>query len=110
MDKQSFSTIESKAKDKKRWQKEVSYEKDESMKKTAGIVLIYTAAILIMFSILFLFDIIRVDYAYTTAALGFLVYIVGLFLTREGKFTPYKIGMIVISMVLILFALMREVL
>ncbi len=78
------------------------------MKKTVGIVLIYSAAVLIMLSILFLFKIIRFDYAYTTAAFGFLLYIVGLFLTREGKLSPYKIAMIVISAVLIAVAIIRE--
>jgi hypothetical protein len=79
------------------------------MKKTLGIIFIYSAAVLIMLSILFLFKLIRMNYAYTTAAFGFLLYVVGLFLTREGKFTPYKIGMIVVSILLIFVALMREV-
>ena len=79
------------------------------MKKTIGIILIYSAALLIMLSILFLFEVIRVKYAYTTAAFGFLLYIIGLFLTRVGKFSAYKIAMIIISLVLIFFALVREV-
>ncbi|MFW6138772.1 MAG: hypothetical protein ACOC7U_06345 [Spirochaetota bacterium] len=78
------------------------------MKKTLGIILIYTAAVMIMLSILFLFEIISVDYAYTTAAGGFLLYIVGLFLTREGKFSVYKVVMIFISLILIFFALVKE--
>lgn len=78
------------------------------MKKTVGIVLIYSAAVLIMLSILFRFNIIRFDYAYTTAAFGFLLYIVGLFLTREGKLSPYKIAMIVISVILIVFAIWKD--
>ena len=80
------------------------------MKKTAGIVLIYAAAVLIMFSILFMFKVIRFRYVYSTAAFGFLLYVIGLFLTREGKFSLYKIAMIVISILLMFVALGRELL
>ena len=80
------------------------------MKRTIGIILIYTAAVLIMLSILFLFKIFPVSFPYTTAAFGFLLYIVGLFLTREGKMTVYKIVMVIISVLLILVAIAREVL
>ncbi len=62
-----------------------------------------------MLSILFLFKIIRVPFAYTTAAFGFLLYIVGIFLSREGKLSPYRIGMIVISLLLIVLAITREI-
>ncbi|RKX94798.1 MAG: hypothetical protein DRP84_06105 [Spirochaetes bacterium] len=79
------------------------------MKRILGIGFIYGAAILIMFSILFLFNIIRFNHAYSTAALGFLFYIAGVFLTREGKLTPYKIGMIVLAIVLIVLAIIREI-
>lgn len=78
-------------------------------KKTAGIILIYSAAVLIMLSILFLFKLIRVPFAYSTAAFGFLLYIVGMFLSREGKLSPYRIGMIVISILLIFLAITREI-
>ena len=80
------------------------------MKKTAGIVLIYAAAVLIMLSILFMFKVIRFRYVYSTAAFGFLLYVIGLFLTREGKFSLYKIAMIVISILLMFVALGRELL
>lgn len=80
------------------------------MRKTLGIVFIYAAAVLIMLSILFLFDVIPFDYAYTVAAAGFLCYIVGMFLTREGRFTLYKIAMIAIGALLIVYAIIREVL
>jgi hypothetical protein len=62
-----------------------------------------------MLSILFLFNFIKFDFAYTTAAFGFLLYIVGLFLTREGRFSAYKIGMIALSVGLIILAIVREV-
>jgi hypothetical protein len=78
------------------------------MKRTIGIALTYTAAVLIMLSILFLFDVIKVRYAYTTAAVGFFIYIISIFLTREGKFTIYKIIMIAIAVLLIFVALSRE--
>lgn len=78
-------------------------------KKTAGIILIYSAAVLIMLSILFLFRLIRVPFAYSTAAFGFLLYVVGMFLSREGKLSPYRIGMIVISLLLIFLAITREI-
>ena len=79
------------------------------MKRTIGIGLIYGAALLIMFSILFLFNVLKFNHAYSTAALGFLLYIVGVFLTREGKLTAYKIGMIVLAIVLIVLAIVREI-
>jgi len=79
------------------------------VKRILGIGFIYGAAVLIMFSILFLFNVIRFNYAYSTAALGFLFYIAGVFLTREGKLTPYKIGMIVLAIVLIVLAIIREI-
>jgi hypothetical protein len=78
-------------------------------KKTAGIIFIYCAAFAIMLSILFLFKVIRFRFAYTTAAGGFLLYIIGLFLTREGKLSPYKIAMVVLSFILIGVAVIREV-
>lgn len=78
-------------------------------KKTTGIIFIYSAAVFIMLSILFLFKIIRVPFAYTTAAFGFLLYVVGMFLSREGKLSPYRIGMIVISLLLIVLAITREI-
>jgi len=80
------------------------------VKKTVGIVLIYAAAVLIMLSILFMFKVIRFRYVYSTAAFGFLLYVIGLFLTREGKFSLYKIAMIVISILLMFVALGRELL
>jgi hypothetical protein len=79
------------------------------MKRTAGLILIYFAAFLIMLSILFLFKVVRMPYPYSTAAFGLLAYIVGLFLTREGgRFTPYKYAMIGVSVLLIVVALLRE--
>jgi hypothetical protein len=78
------------------------------MKKTIGIAFIYAAAVLIMLSILFMFKVLRFRYVYSTAAFGFLLYVIGLFLTREGKFSLYKILMIVISILLIFVALGRE--
>ena len=62
-----------------------------------------------MLSILFLFRIIRFPYAYTTAAFGFLVYIIGMFFSREGRLSAYKIAMIVIAAVLIFVAVFREI-
>lgn len=79
------------------------------MRKTVGIISIYLAAVLITLSIIFLFKIIRFNFAYTTAAAGFFLYIMGLFLTKEGKFSPYRIAMIVISLILIFVAILREV-
>jgi len=79
------------------------------MKKTVGVVFIYAAAVLIMLSILFLFNVIKIRYAYTTAAAGFSLYVAGQLLTKEGKFTPFKIVMIVVSLLLIFVALFREV-
>jgi len=79
------------------------------MKRTIGIVCIYTAAFLIMLSILFLFEVIRFRFAYTTAAFGFFLYIIGLFFTREGKFSFYKVIMVAISVFLIFIAVVREV-
>jgi len=78
------------------------------MRKTIGILFIYLAATLIMLSILFLFNILRFNYPYTIAAFGFLMYIVGLFLTREGKFSAYKIAMITIAVLLIFVAIVKE--
>jgi hypothetical protein len=43
------------------------------------------------------------------AAVGFLLYVVGLFLSREGKFSIYKIAMIVLAVLLIFLAITREV-
>lgn len=78
-------------------------------KRTLGIAFIYCAALLIMLSILFLFNVIRFRFAYTTAAVGFLFYVAGIFLTREGRLTAYRIAMIVVSLVLIGVAIAREV-
>ena len=78
------------------------------MKRVIGISFIYLAAVAIMFSIIFLFNVIKFDHAYSVAALGFLLYIVGVFLTREGKLTLYKISMIILAVVLILLALFKE--
>lgn len=78
-------------------------------KRTLGIAFIYCAALLIMLSILFMFNVIRFRFAYTTAAVGFLFYIIGIFLTREGRLTAYRIAMIVVSLVLIGVAIAREV-
>ena len=78
-------------------------------KKTLGIILIYTAAVCIMLSILFLFRFIPFRLPYTMAAVGFLVYVVGLFLSREGKFSPYKIAMIALAILLIILAVTREI-
>ena len=78
-------------------------------RKTVGIVLIYTAAVCILLSILFLFGLIPFRLPYTMAALGFLLYVVGIFLSREGKFSAYKIAMIVLSLLLIFLAVTREI-
>jgi len=79
------------------------------MKKIVGIVFVYIAAITIMFSVLFLFEVITFSHPYSVAAVGFLFYIVGVFLTREGKFSAYKIGMIVVAVILIFLAVYREI-
>jgi len=79
------------------------------VKRTIGIGLIYGASIFIMLSILFLFNVLKFNHAYSTAAFGFLLYIVGIFLTREGKLTVYKIGMIFLSIVLIFLAIIKEI-
>jgi uncharacterized membrane protein len=78
-------------------------------KKKLGIAFIYAAAVLIMLSILFLFNLIRFRFAYTTAAFGFLLYIIGILLTREGRLTAYRIAMVVVSVALIGVAIVREV-
>ena len=79
------------------------------MKKTIGIVLIYLAAVLIMLSVLFMVGVIDVRFKYTTAAFGFLLYVVGLFLTREGRMTVFRIGMVVVSVLLIFVSIIREI-
>ncbi len=79
------------------------------MKKTVGIVFIYCAAVLIMLSILFLFGVIDVRFRYTTAAIGFSLYVVGTFLTREGKLSPFKVVIVIVALLLILVSLAREV-
>ncbi len=78
-------------------------------RKTIGIIFIYAAAVCIMLSILFMFGILPFRLPYTVAAFGFLLYVVGLFLSREGKFSPYKIAMIVLAVFLIFLAITREV-
>ena len=78
-------------------------------RKTIGIVLIYTAAVCILLSILFLFGLIPFRLPYTMAAFGFLLYVVGIFLSREGRFSAYKIAMIVLSLLLIFLAVTREI-
>jgi uncharacterized membrane protein len=78
------------------------------MRKNVGIALIYLAAVLIMLSILFLFDVIPFRFAYTTAAAGFTCYVVGMFFSREGR-SPYKIAMILVGVILILVAVVREI-
>jgi len=62
-----------------------------------------------MLSILFLFRIMPFRLPYTMAAFGFLLYVAGLFLSREGKLSPYKIAMIVLAVLLIILAVTREV-
>ncbi|MCK5094741.1 MAG: hypothetical protein KAR18_08450 [Spirochaetes bacterium] len=79
------------------------------MKKTVGIVFIYCAAVLIMLSILFLFGVIDVRFRYTTAAIGFSLYVAGTFLTREGKLSPFKVVIVIVALLLILVSLAREV-
>ena len=78
------------------------------MRHKAGVVLTFAAAFFIMLSILFLFRVIRVPFPYTTAAFGFLLYIAGTVLSREGKLTAYKIVMIAVSVLVIVVALIRE--
>lgn len=78
-------------------------------RKTLGTVFIYGAAVCIMLSILFMFRVLPFRLPYTVAACGFLLYVVGLFLSREGKFSPYKIAMIVLAILLIFLAITREV-
>jgi hypothetical protein len=72
-------------------------------------MLIYTAAVCIMLSILFLFGVLPFRLPYTVAAFGFLLYVTGLFLSREGRFSAYKIGMIVLAIFLIVLAITREI-
>ena len=78
-------------------------------RRTLGIVFVYFAAVLIMLSVLFLFEIIRFRFAYTTAAVGFMMYIVGTLLMKEGRLSRYRIVMIVVAIVLIGVAVAREV-
>ncbi len=78
-------------------------------RRTLGIVFIYFAAVLIMLSVLFLFELIRFRFAYTTAALGFMLYIVGTLLMKEGRLSRYRIAMIVVAIALIGVAVVREV-
>ena len=79
------------------------------MKRTIGIVFIYTAAVLIVLSIIFMAGLIEVRFKYTTAAVGFLLYVVGIFLTREGKLRPYRIAMVAVAVVLIFVSIVREI-
>jgi hypothetical protein len=53
--------------------------------------------------------VIDVRFKYTTAAFGFLLYVVGLFLTREGKMTGFRIGMVVVSLLMIFVSIIREI-
>ena len=78
-------------------------------RRTLGIVFVYFAAVLIMLSVLFLFEIIRFRFAYTTAAVGFMMYIVGTLLMKEGRLSRYRIVMIVVAIALIGVAVAREV-
>ncbi|GEM_PF-1994226 len=75
-----------------------------------GIIFTYAAAVFIMASIVFLFGIVPFRFPYSTAAFGFLLYVSGVFLTREGRFTPYKFGMIGVAILLIVLSIVREVL
>jgi hypothetical protein len=79
------------------------------MRKTIGIVLIYAAAVLILFAIMIMFDLIPFAYGYTVAAVGFTCYIAGMFLAREGRFSAYTVAMIVVGLLLVAYALFREV-
>ncbi len=78
------------------------------MRYKLGITLTFVSAVLIVLSILFLFKLIRFPFPYTTAAFGFLLYIVGTLLSREGKLTGYRVVMLSVSVLLILVALYRE--
>jgi hypothetical protein len=78
------------------------------MRYKLGVTLTFVSAILIVLSILFLFRLIRFPFPYTTAAFGFLLYIVGTLLSREGKLTGYRVVMLAVSGLLILVALYRE--
>lgn len=78
-------------------------------RKTMGIIFIYAAAVCIMLSILFMFRVLPFRLPYTVAAFGFLLYVVGLFLSREGKLSTYKIAMVVLAVLLIFLAITREV-
>jgi len=79
------------------------------MKKTAGIILIYIAALAIMLSILLMFDVLPFGHAYTIAAAGFFLYVMGTLLSREGRFTLYKMIMIGVAVFLIVVAIIREI-
>jgi hypothetical protein len=78
-------------------------------KKTLGTLFIFAAAVCIMLSILFMFNVLPFQLPYTVAAGGFLLYVVGIFLSREGKLTPYKIAMVALAVLLIFLAITREV-
>ena len=78
------------------------------MRYKLGITLTFVSAVLIVLSILFLFRLIRFPFPYSTAAFGFLLYIVGTLLSREGKLTGYRVVMLAVSVLLILVALYRE--
>jgi len=79
------------------------------MKRTAGIILIYIAAVAIMLSILLMFDVLPYGHAYTVAACGFFIYIIGTFLSREGSFTLYRMIMVIVAIFLIIVAIIREI-
>ena len=79
------------------------------MKRTIGIVFIYLAAVLIMLSILFITGVLEVRFKYTTAAFGFLLYVVGVFLTRAGKLKPYRMVMVAVAVLLIFVSIIREI-
>ena len=79
-------------------------------KRTLGIVFVYTAAVLIVLSILFLFELIRFRFAFTTAAVGFMLYVVGTLLMKEGRLSRYRIVLVVIALALVVVAIVREVL
>ena len=78
------------------------------MRTKIGIIFTYASALLIMLSILFLFRVIKFPFPYSTAAVGFLLYIIGMLLSREGKLTAYRVVMLAVSGLLILVALYRE--
>lgn len=88
---------------------EVKRRMESVSRKTLGTIIIYAAAVCIMFSILFMFRVLPFRLPYTVAACGFLLYVIGLFLSREGRFTPYKIAMVVLAILLIFLAITREV-